>query len=130
MSNLFSKVLLVVGVWMMALEIGQSQNRYLVYFKDKAGTSYSTANPQHYLSARAIARRQRQHIAVSERDFPPNASYIQSIKNLGATVLYKTRWLNGVLVETNSATLSQILALPFVKGIEGNGDIRNARVSA
>ena len=130
MSNLFSKVLLVVGVWIMAFETVQSQNRYLVYFKDKAGTSYSTASPQQYLSARAIARRQRQHIAVSERDFPPNASYIQSIKNLGATVLYKTRWLNGVLVETNSTTLSQILALPFVKGIEGNGDIRNARVSA
>lgn len=79
-----------------------------------SGTSYSTANPQQYLSAQAIARRQRQHIAVSERDFPPNTSYIQSINNLGAKVLYKTRWFNGVLVETNSTTLSQILALPFV----------------
>jgi len=129
MNNLFSKVLLVVSVWIMAFETVQSQNRYLVYFKDKAGSSYSTANPQQYLSARAIARRQRQHIAITERDFPPNTSYIQSIKNLGATVLYKTRWLNGVLVQTNSTTLSQILALPFVRGIEGNGDIRNARIS-
>ncbi|UOQ77232.1 hypothetical protein MUN84_00355 [Hymenobacter sp. 5516J-16] len=38
--------------------------KHLVYFKDKAGTPHSISQPQTFLSARSVQRRQRQNIAI------------------------------------------------------------------
>lgn len=130
MSNFFGRIFLCAILLIITESVVLLQNKYLVYFKDKTGSTYTTTNPSQYLSARSVQRRQRQGIAITERELPPNAAYLQAIRNLGAKVLYKTRWLNGALIETDNSTLSQILNLPFVKGIEGNGDIRNARLAA
>ncbi|MPR32013.1 S8 family serine peptidase [Salmonirosea aquatica] len=98
----------------------QSLPRYLVYFKDKANTPFTIQNPEAYLSARAIARRQRHGVAITPADFPVNPTYIQAIGQTGAKVLYTTRWLNGALVEASDAQLTAIRNLPFFKGIERN----------
>ncbi|RYU95689.1 S8 family serine peptidase [Emticicia agri] len=104
-----------------------AQNQYLVVFKDKANSTYSVANPKQFLSDRSIQRRTRQNIAITERDLPPNVAYLTEISKTGAKILYKSRWLNAVLVQATPAILTQILKLSFVKGLEGTGDIRNAR---
>jgi hypothetical protein len=105
-----------------------AQNQYLVIFKDKANSTYSVSNPKQFLSDRSIQRRAKQNIAITERDLPPNISYLTEISKTGARVLYKSRWLNAVLIQTTPTILNQILKLPFVKGLEGTGDIRSARV--
>lgn len=104
-----------------------AQNQYLVVFKDKANSTYSVSNPKQFLSDRSIQRRAKQNIAVAERDLPPNASYLSEISKTGAKILYKSRWLNAALIQTDAVTLEKILKLPFVKGLEGAGDIRFAR---
>ncbi len=104
-----------------------AQNQYLVVFKDKAGSTYSVSNPKQFLSDRSIQRRAKQKIAVTERDLPPNASYLTELTKTGAKVLYKSRWLNAALIDTDPITLEKILKLPFVKGLEGAGDIKSAR---
>jgi len=129
MNNRCVSCILGLGFCLLTVGATYAQNKYLVFFKDKSNSPYSISNPSKYLSNRAIARRKRQKIVITERELPPNPSYLQAIKNLGAKVWYKTRWLNGALIETDAATLNQILALPFVKGIQGNGDIRNARLA-
>ena len=53
---------------------GHRSGRHLVYFRDKTGTPFSVTQPQAFLSARALARRTRQGIAVLPRDLPVNAS--------------------------------------------------------
>lgn len=106
-----------------------AQNQYLVVFKDKANSTYTVSNPKQFLSERSIQRRAKQKIAVTERDLPPNVSYLAEISKTGARILYKSRWLNAALVQTDAATLNKILQLPFVKGLEGAGDIRNARAN-
>lgn len=106
-----------------------SQNQYLIVFKDKANSTYAVSNPKQFLSDRSIQRRARQKIAVTERDLPPNASYLAEVSKTGAKILYKSRWLNAVLVDTDAATLAKILKLSFVKGLEGAGDIRNIRTN-
>lgn len=105
-----------------------AQNQYLVVFKDKVNSTYSVSNPKQFLSDRSIQRRVKQKIAVTERDLPPNVSYLTEISKTGAKVLYKSRWLNAVLIQTTPAILNQILKLSFVKGLEGAGDIRSARL--
>jgi serine protease AprX len=123
------KLIVALAFWLFSEAALHAQNKYLVYFKDKVGSPYTVSNPTQYLSNRAIQRRQKQGIGITEREFPPNPSYLQSLRDLGVKVLYKTRWLNGALIETDAATLTQVLGLSFVKGMEGGGDIRNARIA-
>ncbi|MBA4849869.1 S8 family serine peptidase [Emticicia sp. BO119] len=104
-----------------------AQNQYLVVFKDKASSDYSISNPKQFLSDRSIQRRIKQNIAITERDLPPNTAYLSEVSKTGARILYKSRWLNAALIDASPAILNQVLKLSFVKGLEGKGDIRNAR---
>ena len=91
--------------------------RHLVYFRDKAGTPFSVAQPQAFLSARAIARRTRQGIAVLPRDLPVSPAYVAQVRGLAGNprVLYTSRWFNAAVVACDSATLARIAALPAVR---------------
>ena len=91
--------------------------RHLVYFRDKAGTPFSVAQPQAFLSARAIARRTRQGIAVLPRDLPVSPTYVAQIRAVAGQprVLYTSRWFNAALVSCDSVTLARIAALPSVR---------------
>jgi serine protease AprX len=93
-------------------------NRYMVFFKDKAGTSYSTSAPKDFLSQRAVDRRIQQGIAVTEQDFPVNAGYVQGVAATGASVFFHTRWMNGVLVQCDVSMLTAVQALSFVDHVE------------
>jgi serine protease AprX len=100
-----------------------AQNKYFVLFKDKANSPYSVSKPTEFISARSIQRRTKQNLKVTETDLPPNPAYINEIKK------YKSRWLNGVLVETSVENLAEIKKLSFFKGIEGKGDLSKERLA-
>ncbi|GAB3508274.1 S8 family serine peptidase [Emticicia fontis] len=121
------KNLLVILLLLLQLP-ALAQNQYLIVFKDKANSTYSVSNPKQFLSDRSIQRRAKQKIAVTERDLPPNIAYLSEVSKTGAKILYKSRWLNAALIQATPAVLSQVLKLSFVKGLEGAGDIRNARI--
>ena len=91
-------------------------NRYLISFKDKAGTSFSLNNPGQFLSQRSIERRNRYNIAIDSSDLPVNNSYIESVRSAGnVTILNVSKWLNQISIFTTDATaLTAINNLPFV----------------
>lgn len=114
---------LLLSVWFLLAALaatGQAPKKYLVTFRDKAGSPYSVGNPEAFLSKRAIERRQRQGIAVSPRDLPPNPAYVQGLRQTGATVWYTSRWANAALVEATPEQLAQVRQLPYVAGLESN----------
>lgn len=120
----FSPLVLLVALALPAGAAAQSSpssragtvRRHIVYFRDKAGTPFSTAQPQAFLSARAVQRRTRQNIAVTPRDLPVNPAYVTQVKAVpGATVWYTSRWFNAAVVNCDSATLAAVQALPFVR---------------
>ncbi|WP_176133106.1 S8 family serine peptidase [Hymenobacter sp. CRA2] len=109
-----------MGLMTAAPHAGQAQTaqvrRHLVYFRDKTGTPYSVAQPQAFLSARAVQRRQRQGIAVLPRDLPVTPTYATQVRNTsGVRLLYTSRWFNAAVVECDSAALGRLQALPFVQ---------------
>jgi subtilisin family serine protease len=93
-------------------------NRYVVFFTDKAGSTFSTTAPALYLSQRAIDRRVRQGILVTDLDLPVNDSYVLGVEALGVDVFFSTRWMNGVLVQCDASLIPAIQGLPFVAGVE------------
>ncbi|MEO8761213.1 MAG: S8 family serine peptidase, partial [Bacteroidia bacterium] len=76
---------------------------------------YSVANPQQYLSQRAINRRTNQNIAITKQDLPVNPNYVQQVQATGAIVISHSRWFNGVIVKiTNQSQIASISALSCV----------------
>lgn len=97
---------------------GQAQDRYMVFFTDKAGSAFSINSPQEFLSPRSIARRQKQSIPIIEQDLPVNSSYVMALENLGAETYYTSKWLNGVLIQAEALLIPAIEALDFVDRVE------------
>ncbi len=93
---------------------------FRITLSDKNNSPYSVDNPSAYLSERALAKRARFNIAITEQDFPVNPQYVQQIKGLDPNirVLSSCRWLNTVTIYcSDQAVLDQISALSFVSDV-------------
>lgn len=88
---------------------------YRVYLHDKQGTPYRVSQPSKFLSSRAIARRQRQGIAIDSLDLPVNPAYVQQLQSLGVKVRGTSRWHNTVMVASNDSNMvGRVSQLAFV----------------
>lgn len=96
-------------------------DKFWIEFTDKKDNPYSLFQPNEYLSPRAIQRRRAQGIPIEVSDLPVTPNYIYGIRDLGATVNYTSKWLNGAAITTDSATFQRLLKLPFVKSGEAIG---------
>lgn len=92
-------------------------NRYIVSFKDKAGTPYSISNPSAFLSERAIQRRLRYTIPITEEDLPVSPAYVQTLRNTGVTVLYTSKWFNAALIECDQSQINGVVSNSFINSI-------------
>lgn len=108
--------LLLILLWLPFSSF--SQNRYFVTFKDKVNTPYTVANPLQFLSQKSIDRRAKENFAVGEEDLPVDTAYVHRVKKSGASVFFTSRWLNGVLIQATTSTVSAVTALPFVTKVE------------
>ncbi len=117
----------VIGVWLLiAFLLGKSavaqQHAYQVTFTDKNNTPYSLSSPLVYLSARALARRATQGIAVDSTDLPVNPAYVDSVLTLTGGILHETsRWLNMCMILLPDTDTLQILHLngkPYIRNVK------------
>lgn len=93
----------------------QTSTKYWVKFKDKNGSPYSISNPNDFLSARSIARRTNQSIAVDITDIPVNQTYIDQVNATGAQVFQRSKWLNAaIVIITNTVQLNAVNSLTCV----------------
>ncbi len=98
------------------LQAQEAAKQYFISFKDKKNSPYQLSKAEAFLSQRAIERRKKQGIKITERDLPLNPDYLRQVAATGARVYYGSKWFNGVLVEADEASLQKILQLPFVMG--------------
>lgn len=119
MNKIF--IILILSVSLFLPKAQAQFSKYIIVLKDKNNTTYSLNDPSAYLSAKAIARREKQNIAIDSSDLPVNAWYIDSIRHAGAvTVLNVSKWLNQVLIQTtDNAALHKINQFAFVKSAKG-----------
>lgn len=95
------------------------KHRYMVFFRNKAGSPYTTeTHPIEFLSERAITRRVQQDIPITEQDLPVDSSYLQDVRETGAEVFFATRWMNGVLIQCEESLVPVIEDLSFVTRVE------------
>jgi hypothetical protein len=95
-----------------------AENRYVVFFTDKEDPSFSISEPEKFLSPRAIQRRVNQDIQITDSDLPVKFQYISSLKNLGAEIFFKSRWMNAVLIQADENLVPVLSQQQFIKKVE------------
>lgn len=91
-----------------------AQDYYWVRFTDKADTPFHIDHPEDFLSERAIERRQRYGIAVTEDDLPVSPRYLDSLRSKDVDIQHTSRWLNAATVIASEEQIPAIGSLPFV----------------
>lgn len=95
------------------------EGRYRITFKDKNNSPYSITNPHTFLSAKAIERREKFNIEITEQDLPVNPQYIAPIAELGAVFCNSSKWFNSAIFYIkNQETFDIIKKLYFIKNME------------
>ena len=115
-----SLILFVFGLVVSLFGQNPSPTCYRVYLSDKNNSPYSINNPSAYLSQRAIDKRTRFNIPVTEQDLPVNPQYKQQILALDSQMrpLAVSKWMNTFTVFCpDSAIVPQIENLPFVDSV-------------
>lgn len=114
-KNNFLKILLFLIVTISYSEVySQSLKYYLVYLKDKNHSTYSLSQAQDFLSQKAINRRINQKRSLEENDLPVSQYYIDSIQSLGLNVWLKSKWLNAVVIHTDTNSIKKLKNCSFV----------------
>ncbi|RYD52839.1 MAG: hypothetical protein EOP52_01450 [Sphingobacteriales bacterium] len=116
----FSGMVLLVGLMLAAIPQAIAQGpQYAcrVRLADKSG-SPAVSNPSAFLTARALARRSRLGISVTDEDRPVAPRYIDSLVRLSGGVLHTTsRWFNEVtLLLPDSSSLPTLRTKSWVLG--------------
>ncbi|MBN8788145.1 MAG: S8 family serine peptidase [Terrimonas sp.] len=114
-------IFLILSLSLLSAGAQAQFSKYIIVLKDKNNSPYSLNNPSAYLSAKAIARREKQNISIDSSDLPVNPAYLDSIRNAGTvTILNVSKWLNHVLIQTSdNNALNKISQFSFVKNTTG-----------
>ena len=113
-----SKFLLYFSVWLLVSPAFGEANRYIVFFTDKEGSTYSLDRPEEFLSQRALDRRENQNIPIDLRDLPVSETHIQSLSEvMNIELFFTTKWMNGILVEMDESKVKEVKLLDFVDSV-------------
>jgi len=77
---------------------------YWVYFTDKKCTENLMHNPDQFLSAKSMERRERQRIKIEQSDLPICEDYINDLTKAGYKIMARSKWLNAVAVDLSEKT--------------------------
>jgi serine protease AprX len=98
-----------------SFQYSYSQQKYWVFFKDKANTRF---DPLTYFDAKAIERRLINEIPLSDStDFPLTEKYYRAVENSVDSVSNSSRWFNAMCVYARPEQVSTIGQFYFVSSI-------------
>lgn len=104
------------GTWLLPAQ--KPLYKWWVEFTDKSNSGFCTCRPAEFLSARAMERRDRSGIPITENDLPVNQSYLHALTYKGALVHHTSKWLNAATVVADSATALTLKSLPFIRKLQ------------
>jgi len=106
---------LMVALFALAGNAQIAPNTYLIHFKDKADSPYSIDKPEEFLSQKALDRRKKYGIKVTEQDLPVNPKYLKKLEDLGMEIHAVSKWMNLAVVYTKKKkVLKKANKLKFV----------------
>jgi len=119
MVKLFSPVIILFLFLNLHGQAGSYSYFYRISFTAKR-SQVSDYKPSQLISERAIARRQREGVAIIDNsDIPVSPEDISMLTDLGLTLHSTSRWMNSALMKSNSyIDPAEILKLPNTESVE------------
>ncbi len=106
-----NKLFLVLALFGI-LSSMNSQTKHWVKFSNKNGTPYTLSNPSAFLTPAAIQRRTTYAVPYHFTDLPVTPAYINQVEAVpNVTVLYASKWLNGVVVSISSGSATALATI-------------------
>jgi len=91
---------------------------FRVYLKDKGVAANAIETPEAFLSAEAIARRNKRFIEVTASDVPISPVYVDAILSTGCQLVTQSKWMSTLVVEcADSMLIEQVKRLPMVDSV-------------
>jgi subtilisin family serine protease len=115
-TGILVMIFLLLGLGVLKAE---EMYRFRVYLKDKGESGYSVDRPEEFLSTKAIERRLKRYLPITETDLPISPAYLDSLVCVGATPVVQSRWLSTVVVESEDSLIATSLeALSIVDSVK------------
>lgn len=111
------QILFILVVFLLSLA-SHGQTVVRVTFTDKANSRYSVDRPAEFLSQRAIERRERQGIVITEMDLPVNEAYVSLLVKEGFELRYTSRWFNCATGVFSSPMAEDILERDYIARVD------------
>lgn len=92
----------------------EQTDKYAVRFTDKNNNGYSINHPEQFLSQKALDRRAKFKIGITEQDLPVTQQYVDSLKALGFQIHGVSKWMNCAVVVCDKEKLELLKGLSFV----------------
>ena len=112
---------LLLPTYSQVFETEDSNKIIWIYFKDKdSDTNHKLLKPTDLISERAVQRRLkviRRDELISDKDLPVSEAYIEAISPYIKKIRAKSKWLNAISVEIDSANIAKIEAFEFVNNV-------------
>ncbi len=119
LTSFFISISFAVALWPNFVSAQQDTLYYKINFTDKHASVYSINDPSAFLSERAIARRNKYAIPITEQDLPVCQLYVDSVLGFGS-VKWKnqSKWLNSLIVTCNDTNdINTIKNFTFISGV-------------
>lgn len=93
--------------------------RFRIYLKDKGRSGFSLDKPEDFLSEKAICRRLKKNISITESDLPIAKAYMDSLATVDVEPVVHSKWLGTVVVESkDSLVADKLAALSIVDSVK------------
>ena len=107
------------AIFVQAQNMSFTEGRYRITMKDKNKSPYSVNRPQEFLSQKAIERREKFGISITEQDLPVTPQYLSTISDLGAVLCNSSKWFNSAIFYIETKEIYDLISkLSFVKNME------------
>ena len=115
-SGWWISLLLLISVFQ---SVASPRYRFRVYLHTKGEAGYRVDKPEAFLSAEAIARRERMGIAVEADDCPIAPAILDQLAQIGVKPILTSKWMRTVVVESEDYGVEQTLRqLPMVDSVQ------------
>lgn len=98
-------------------QVRVAPDRYRIEFTDKAHNMYAIDRPDCFLSERALQRRNKQGVKITQADLPVSRHYTDSLSKMGIEVLNTSRWFNSAVIRCTAADIERLQNTDFIKHV-------------
>ncbi len=125
---LLSLLFYTASAFLSKIQAQEPVDRWWVFFDHKKNTPFSIDKPESFLSERALEKRMKFDVPITEADLPVDPQYLERLASLNLTLRHTSRWFNAVSVELDAEDedlMATIEALAFVSELRPVGRRKN-----